>query len=164
MKKTKKVILSIVIVFILLGGGVFVGMNWSHWFSNQTISNVDENAQDYKGNKETYTGKKNTDTIDIPGFDKLTFKAGTKKQKVNFYNPKQNTCYFRLSMCLQDGTKLWQSQLIKPGKAIYEITLNKGLKTGEYQNCLLKYECFQLNDEQTPLNGSQINFNLSVLE
>ena len=31
-----------------------------------------------------------------------------------------------------------------------------------YENCILKYDCFQMNEELTPLNGSQITFTMNV--
>lgn len=165
MNKTGKTILIAVLALFLAGGGVFVGMNLNHWFEDEpvTAADVDNNAEDYTGNKDTYTGKKNTDTIDIPGFDTMTFKADTLEQSVNLYNPEANTCYFKMSIYLEDGTKLWESKLVEPGKAIYTLSLEQTLSEGTYENCVLKYECFAMNEEQTPLNGSEIKFTLNVL-
>ena len=96
MNKTVKTLLIAVLAIVLVGGGVFVGMNWNNWFGDKPVkpvtADVDDNAEDYTGNKDTYTGKKNTDTIDIPGFDVMNFKADTKEQSVNLYNPKENSC------------------------------------------------------------------------
>ncbi len=83
---------------------------------------------------------------------------------MNFYNPEQNTCYFKMSLLLPDGTQLWESGLVEPGKAVYEITLNQTLTAGKYENATLKYECFAMDDEQTPLNGSEIKLTLNALE
>lgn len=162
MNKTAKTILIIVLALLLAGSGVFVGINWNNWFGNP--ADLETSAEDYTGDKDTYNGKKNTDTIDIPGFDAMNLQAGTTKQKVNLYNPPQNTCYFKISIFLNDGTKLWQSKLIEPGKAVYNITLNRALSTGTYENCTLKYECFSMDKEQSPLNGSEIAFTMNVLE
>lgn len=167
MNKTAKIILIVVMAVLLAGGGVFVGINWNRWFGDQPTvgtAEVDDSAEDYTGKKDTYTGKKNTDTIDIPGFDTMSFQAGTTEQSVNLYNPIENTCYFKMSILLSDGTVLWESKLVEPGKAIYEITLNKSLPVGEYEDATLKYECFAMDEEQTPLNGSEIKFTLKVLE
>lgn len=165
--KAGKTILLILLAIVLVGGGIFVGINWNHWFGEKEIpatAEVDEDAQDYTGDREVYQGEKNTDTIDIPGFDVMNLKAGTEEQSVNLYNPEQNTCYFQMSLLLPDGTQLWKSGLIEPGKAVYEITLNQTLAAGEYEDATLKYECFAMNEEQTPLNGSEIKLTLNVLE
>ena len=165
MNKTARTILIAVLAIVLVGGGIFVGMNWNHWFgAKPATADVDDSTEDYTGDRDTYTGKKNTDTIDIPGFDVMNFKAGTTKQSVNLYNPGANTCYFKMTILLNDGTVLWESKLVEPNKAIYEITLNQSLSAGEYKDCTLKYECFKMDEAQTPLNGSEINFTLNVLE
>ena len=164
--KAGKTILLILLAIVLVGGGIFVGINWNHWFGDKipATAEVDENAEDYTGDREVYQGEKNTDTIDIPGFDVMNLKAGTTEQSVNLYNPEENTCYFRMSLLLPDGTILWQSGLVEPGKAIYEITMNQVLTAGEYENATLKYVCFAMDEEQTPLNGSEIKLTLHVLE
>lgn len=152
---------------ILVGGGIAIGIHWNRWFpagETDTAAQVDDSAEEYTGNRDTYTGQKNTDTIDIPGFDSMNFKAGTAEQSVNLYNPGENTCYFKMTLLLNDGTVLWESRLVEPGKAIYDIRLNQGLSAGDYEDCTLKYECFAMNEEQTPLNGSEIKFTLHVLE
>ena len=167
MNKTGKTILLIVLVVVLVAGGVFVGMSWDNWFGREdtpVTANLDENAEDYTGDREVYQGEKNTDTIDIPGFDVMNLKAGAEEQSVNLYNPEQNTCYFQMSLLLPDGTELWKSDLVEPGKAVYEITLNQTLAAGEYENATLKYECFAMDEAQTPLNGSEIKLTLNVLE
>ncbi|OUP81319.1 tRNA (uracil-5-)-methyltransferase [Lachnoclostridium sp. An169] len=166
MNKTAKNILLILLAVVLVVGGVFVGMNWNHWFGDEPAdtAELDANAEDYTGDRDVYQGEKNTDTIDIPGFEAINLQAGTTEQSVNLYNPEQNTCYFRMSLLLADGTELWKSGLVEPGKAIYHITLNQTLEAGEYENAILKYECFVMNDEQTPLNGSEIKLTLNVLE
>ncbi len=166
MNKTAKNILLILLAVVLVVGGVFVGMNWNHWFGDEPADTAefDANAEDYTGDRDVYQGEKNTDTIDIPGFEAINLQAGTTEQSVNLYNPEQNTCYFRMSLHLADGTELWKSGLVEPGKAIYHITLNQTLEAGEYENAILKYECFAMNDEQTPLNGSEIKLILNVLE
>ena len=105
---------------------------------------------------------------------------------MNFYNPEENTCYFRISLVLEQGngaetgnasgdapgneqgaagsaeneTVLWTSDLIEPGEEVGSITLNKELESGEYP-AILKYECFSLKDE-TPLNGSNVELTLKV--
>ena len=142
MRKSIKVLFLILLAVVLVGGGIFAGMNWNRWFGEEpaATADVDSNAEEYTGDRGTYTGKKNTDTIDIPGFDVMNLKANTKEQSVNLYNPEQNSCYFKISLILADGTRLWQSGLVEPGKAIYNLTLEQALDAGEYADTTLKYE------------------------
>lgn len=142
-----------------------------------TLTGCSENAG---GNadkpKKDYSNIDMNPNISIPGYESLELKAGTKKQSVNFYNPKENTCYFRISLVLKsdDGSKadgtsgdseakeeaLWTSKLIEPGEEVKSIKLDKELESGDYF-ATLKYECFSLKDE-TPLNGSNVELTLSV--
>lgn len=147
------------------------------------------------GNTESSGGKAEKDysniemnpNISIPGYESLDFVAGKKKQSVNFYNPKENTCYFRISLVLKTddsigtGTAsgeneaketeeaggadvaeetLWTSELIEPGEEVKSIELDKELESGDYP-AILKYECFSLKDE-TPLNGAKVEVIIHV--
>lgn len=159
-----RTLLIVLLVLAVAAGGVVVGANWNRWFgSGDTTAQVETEGEDWTGDQDTYTGKKNTDTIDIPGFDSMTFKAGVTTQSVNLHNPEQNTCYFRITLVLADGTEIWRSKLIEPGKGLHEIELAQALSVGDYEGVTLKYECFSLND-QSPLNGSDIKLTLHVVD
>ena len=97
--------------------------------------------------------------ISIPGYERLDLKAGKIKQSVDFYNPDENTCFFRISLVLNEDT-LWTSDYIEPGEHVKSIELSKELDSGDYP-ATLKYECFRLTDK-TPLNGSDIELTLTV--
>ncbi|NCU27086.1 hypothetical protein EOM86_10265, partial [Candidatus Nomurabacteria bacterium] len=76
--------------------------------------------------------------IIIPGFAQLTFKAGAKEQNVQLYNPKDNNCYFIISILLADNTELFQSELLAPGSSLTKIKLSKTPKPGIY-DAVLRY-------------------------
>ena len=97
--------------------------------------------------------------IQIPGFETLDFKADTEKQSVPFHNPKDNNCYFRLTLTL-DGETLWQSEYIAPDEKVGEIKLSHALDKGDYA-AKLKYDCFTLQDK-SPLNGAEIDLAINV--
>lgn len=110
----------------------------------------------------TATMEKNNDSIAIPGYEGLTLKADSKKQDLRLPNPEQNTCYFQIALFLEDGTLLWQSELIKPGETSKPITLETELEEGTYPKAVLHYSCFEMNEELTPLNGAEIKVTLRV--
>ena len=139
--------------------------------------------------KKDYSNIVENPNIAIPGYESLDFKTGKKKQSVNFYNPEENTCYFRISLVLKadNGTgtgkatggeetketertagtdeaeeTLWTSELIEPGEEVKSIELDKELESGDYP-AILKYECFSLKDE-TPLNGAKVEVIIHVKE
>lgn len=101
------------------------------------------------------------ETIDIPGFDVVTFKHGTIQQDSYFYNPAENKCYFKLTLALDDGTIIWQSDYLEPGVAYSHIELNQKLRKGTYHNASLLYDTYSL-DNYSRLNGSNINLVVDV--
>lgn len=100
--------------------------------------------------------------IAIPGYEGLTLQAGAKKQSLRLPNPAENHCYFQISLYLADDTLLWQSDLIKPGKTSAPITLSRILEPGAYPGAILRYACFRLDREKTPLNGAETKLTLWV--
>jgi hypothetical protein len=97
--------------------------------------------------------------IEIPAVESLKFVHGTKNQKVDLYNPKDNKCYFKISIKLSDDTVIFESGQLNPGEKFEIIQLNQPLKRGIYSNCQLIYRCFSLKDchEQ---NGSQFKIEI----
>lgn len=106
--------------------------------------------------------EKNENSISIPGFEGLSLKAGKKKQSVALMNPEQNPCYFVITLALEDGTVLWESDYIAPGETSKPITLNQPLEAGTYPNSILRYSCFTLDKNRSSLNGAETKLTLRV--
>lgn len=153
----KKITIACLIVLLLIA--VFTGL--SLFKDKKSLLGVDSSAVDWNGKKVKEVENQEA-TIAIPGFEKVTLNADETKQEVNFHNPEINDCYFKLTLLDPDGSVLWTSDLIEPGKGMYSIELEKTLPAGEYPDAILKYECFSLED-QSPLNGSEINLKLVVV-
>ena len=105
------------------------------------------------------TTEKNPDSIAIPGYEMLELKAGSKEQTLCLPNPEQNTCYFQISLFLEDGTLLWQSELIEPGKTSKPI---ESLSKGTYPKAVLRYACYRMDEDLTLLNGAEAKVTLWV--
>lgn len=112
--------------------------------------------------QESAVIEKNEDSISIPGYEGLTLKANSLKQDVALKNPPQNTCYFVMALYLDDGTLLWESDYIEPGGNSSPIVLTQELSKGTYPNTILKYSCFKMDEEKTPLNGAETKLTLRV--
>ncbi len=106
--------------------------------------------------------EKLADSIDLPGYGALNFKADTTEQTVRLPNPAQNFCYIQITLLLEDGTVLWKSDLIAPGEESEPIIFTRPLAVGEYKNSVLQYECFRMDEALTPLNGATANLTLKV--
>lgn len=105
---------------------------------------------------------KNQGTISIPGYEAITLQADKKQQTIGFKNPAENNCYFQISLRLEDGTLLWQSELIEPGAISDPVKLNNSLAKGTYPNALLQYACFTMDGSLSPLNGAEMKLTLWV--
>ena len=108
------------------------------------------------------TVEKNPDSIAIPGYEMLELKAGSKEQTLCMPNPPQNCCYFQISLYLEDGTLLWKSELIEPGTTSNPIVLSRALEKGMYPNAVLRYSCYRMDENLSPLNGAQTKVTLWV--
>ena len=51
----------------------------------------------------------NNGRIQIPAVTGVNMKAGQLEQAVDFYNPKENNCYFVITLCLSDDTVIYKS-------------------------------------------------------
>lgn len=106
--------------------------------------------------------EKLTDSIDLPGYEWIPLASGKLEQEQTFPNPPQNFCWIRVSLLLEDGTNLWTSELIAPGESSAPVVLSQALEPGEYKNAILKYECFRMDDDLSPLNGGEVKLTLKV--
>lgn len=147
------------IVTLLVGFTIFFLFGRS---DGKILLPVDENAEDWNGDQRLPNGEKqDTDTIKIPGFDSLTFTANQKNQKVNFKNPEENLCLFRMTLFINDQ-QFWQSAGgVEPGKGYYDIDLDDVLQPGNYDGSLL-VECFR--EDGTALNSAKVKFKVKVVE
>ena len=81
----------------------------------------------------------------IPGYTSMVMKANTKEQTVSIGNPADNDCIFVIVLKLEDGTKLFESQELKPGEGLENITLDQELEAGGYQ-AVIEYKCYSFMD------------------
>ena len=99
--------------------------------------------------------------ISIPGFDTWTIDAGKTKASTRFYNPESNTCYFVVSVILNDtGEVIYKSKYIKPGQVLYEVELKRAMEHGTY-DATLHYDTYSIADN-SPMNGADVPFQLVV--
>ena len=115
-----------------------------------------------EADKTTEPIEKLTDGIDLPGYNWIPLTSGKLEQEQTFPNPPQNFCWIRASLRLEDGTVLWTSELIAPGESSAPVVLSRTLEPGEYNNAVLKYECFRMDEALSPLNGGEVKLTLKV--
>lgn len=99
-------------------------------------------------------------SITIPAVTGLNMKSGQLRQKVDFYNPKENQCYFVISIYLSDDTLIYKSDYLAPEGTITEITLLQTLQKGTYKNCRIVYNCYALDSKST-LNSGNVKIEIN---
>ena len=149
--RTTRVLLLIIVFLILL---IAIMLTFVRCSNTAPVTN--------NTNNQVNTHIKKTESIAIPGYEGLELLADTKKQTLCLSNPTQNDCYFQISIYLEEGTLLWQSELIAPGKISNPIKLSKSLAEGTYPNTILHYDCFSMDGSMTPLNGAEMKLTLWV--
>lgn len=156
------VLTSVTMVGVVIGGVFLVYKNSIDLGDgNVAIANLDESAQDYVGEQ---LDEENVDDsiITVGGFGELTFKANQINQRVVFNNPSTNKCYMVFTLYLPNGSKLYESKLVEPGKAIYNIDINRKLSKGIYEDARLHHSCYSMDGRLVTLNGSDMKFKLKV--
>ena len=149
---SNKIIITLLIIITCISIGVAV---WA-----VTQKNASDNINETTVSTEPVS--QNPDSIAIPGYEAITLKANSKKQSVALSNPPQNMCYFKITLKLKDGTVLWVSDYVKPGKNSKPIILKRALEKGNYSDAVIKYECFSLNDKSVQLNSAETKLTLKV--
>lgn len=96
--------------------------------------------------------------IIIPGFKSLTIDANQTNVYLNLYNPSANTCCFVISLVLEDGTVLHQSNILDPGEVVGNAVISQPMPRG-YYNAIVRYEAFDPYD-LSPLNNAEIEITL----
>lgn len=153
----KKRFKDILLFTILFFSGIAIGFNIKDSMETEYVNTYI--ASDTSEVQEVV--EKMSDSIAIPGYEGLTLKANSFEQDVALGNPSQNCCYFVITLYLKDGTKLWQSDYIAPGKNSEPIKLNHTLDVGVYSDAVLKYSCYSLENKSL-LNGTETKLSLWI--
>lgn len=164
MNKSKKKLLIILIIILitalLVVGGVVV---YNNFFAEQPAASegvAGRISSDWDAGNDNKAVPKNSGT-QIPGYDTAEMNAGDTSLHLSIGNPKVNECGFYATLKLEDGTVLYESELLEPGYGLTEIPLSKTLDKGEY-TAIVCYECVTLDEKHTPLNSAESEFKLIV--
>lgn len=150
----KKKLLWLLLLIPLVAGIAVYGFLQNGKASAQTPNGI--------GADQLGTGEKNENSISIPGYEGISLKADSQQQTVGLPNPSQNTCYFQITLSLEDGTELWQSQLVEPGDVSEPMKLSQALPAGTYPNAVLHFSCYTMDGSMTQLNGADTKLTLWV--
>lgn len=153
--KKNKILIGIIICLcaVIVGGAVYFltqkQINGSP--DSVFVPDLDPNATTPpdEADAEKPTG------IRIPGYPFITIPADTTEVTMNLMNPEGNPCYFTFEIVLSDTDEvLYTSKMVEPGKAIMDVTLSRGLSSGEYP-AVIHITTASLEDG-SPMNGANV--------
>ena len=149
----------VLVVILLLVIAALLGIILWQYFAQSSAGTLteDSNAVNIR---EPNAQKGGTGNIAVPGFEKMTIRAGTTSQDIWIYNPEKNNCYFVVSIILPDGKTVYKSGFIAPGKAIYKAEFTQQIRAGIYENTVLQYDFYTLDG--TAAGGTKAYFTLEV--
>lgn len=163
-KKNGKLLLLAVLLILIAVAGITtayrIGRQTSTESSNGIV--VEENVSDWNQNLANLS--QNHDSgIKIPGYGELSVGAGDTDWKITLANPKDNNCYFKYSITINDAeTPIYESDYIKPGKAVTEFKVNTALDAGDY-TVYMNISTYSMNGKNTRLNGASVKADLHVI-
>ena len=163
-KRNKKIwIFAVVVILVAALGVVFaykLGQQKSVNNSNGVV--VDQNASDWDKDLDNLSGQQDSG-IKMPGYGELSVGAGDKTWKITLANPKDNDCYFKYSITINDAeTPIYESDYIKPGKAVTEFKVNTALDAGDY-TVYMNISTYSMDGKNTRLNGASVKADLHVI-
>ena len=159
-KKPVIIIIGLIILAVMIVGGVVVYNNFfdkPQTDSNGVVGKISDNWD--IGNKSE-TSPTNVG-IQIPGYGTAEMKEEDENLHLSIGNPKSNECGFYATLKLDDGTVLYESELLKPGFGLTEVPLSQTLNKGKY-TAMVCYDCVSLDEKHTPLNSAESEFLLIV--
>ena len=149
----------VLVVTLLLVIAALLGIILWQYFAQSSAGTLTEDPNAVN-TREPDAQKGGTGNIAVPGFEKMTIRAGTTSQDIWIYNPEKNNCYFVVSIILPDGKTVYKSGFIAPGKAIYKAEFTQQIRAGIYENTVLQYDFYTLDG--TAAGGTKAYFTLEV--
>lgn len=133
-KKRKSTLLVVLLLICILVLGILLVFQMKQKNEKVVGSNghVDASASDWDDNLSAPSEIEGR--ILVPGYSGATMAAGDTTLSLRIGNPEENTCYLQATLQLEDGTVLFESDLIEPGKGFDEIALSQTLEPGSYND------------------------------
>ena len=165
-RKQNSLILPLILLAVLLSAALFMlllrGCEADAGTNPVKGVQLQENTVAWDGELPNLTGGE-AKGIQLPGYGEITVMQGDTTLKITLVNPEGNPCYFRYRLELPDsGTVLYESDLIEPGRAVKEISLEHLPDVGDY-NLDINIDTYSLEDGVTAMNGGVCSTVLHVI-
>lgn len=156
MIKSNKIKLQLLLVLIV------IIMVWLISNNRDQGPDIDSSIQDYAADLRRPENLEETKIL-IPAITNMVMNADSDVLSgTTLFNPAGNPCYFQFTLVLDDGTVLFESQLVPPGKGISEAKLTRKMKEGTY-DVTIRIMSYDLNDHENEFNGGEVKSVLRAL-
>lgn len=147
------IVMAMVVVYLIC----FSGGQQQSMTNDQGLS-LAENAENWDKSLEDLGNE--TTGIKIPGYGEIIISHNAKSANITLANPEGNPCYFEYTLKVGDSV-LYKSDLIEPGKAIKEISLENVPDVGTY-DLIFQINTYSLDESLSPMNGAEVKTTLVV--
>ena len=165
MDKSKKKLITVIIVILILAlisiGGVVVYNNFFAGKAPSSTGVVGRISDGWYTGVEDEASSQSDVGSQITGYGTAEMNSGDTRLHLSIGNPKANECGFYATLKLEDGTVLYESDLLEPGYGLPDVPLSQTLEPGEY-TAIVSYGCVTLDDEHEPLNSAVSELKLIV--
>lgn len=144
MKKQNTFNIIVLIICLLLAAFII----YKEYTNNNSTYMIapDGSAVKWSGRQVIKMPANNQTGVIVPGVTEMYFVADKIEQKVNLYNPEENSCFFVFEIMIDDVC-YWRSGNCAPGDGYYEIELDKEMEAGTHDGFLV-VRCFTESGEQ----------------
>ena len=160
----KKLIWISLVAVILVATAVILWMVFPRGESSEdrSVAGIRISDEATSWEKELEDTSEGQQGIKIPGYGEITVASGETTWNITLLNPEGNECFFTYSVTLKsDGTRLYQTGLIKPGTAVTSFQAEKKLEKGEYPIIIL-VEASDMKEPEKKYNGGAVEAVLEV--
>ena len=141
---SKKVIYIALTIGIVCAAFLFAGII----IAGDNLTSPKPSGEEWNGNQRISINGDNAH-IGVPCFNTMYFKANTRSQQVNLYNPEDNDFIVSMELKLESGETLWSAENIYPNHGFYEIEISRTISSGEYKNCELLRKFYKMDGTPT---------------
>lgn len=152
---TRAILFPFCIILMIL----ILFLSWLWLLSRNYVPSLDNTAVSYY--VEGVENKDPDNSIALPGISVIKAKNNNPNVQFPLYNPEGNQCYMKYNLYDEDGTLIFESGLIEPGKAVKEFTMKKSFTSGIYK-IRIRVETRDINNYKVSLNEGEMFAELHV--
>lgn len=156
--RIRKFLLMFLLLVLLVLFGLFLYRG-----IGQNGPDLEPGTRDFKAAQKLPDDYGETSII-IPAFQSLYVRAGDTGVKTVLWNPEKNQVYFQFQLVLKNTQEvIYESRLVPPGQAIYELSLKRSFDPGVYP-LIVRVTTYDVKEYEQQMNGGEVETSLNVVK